>query len=84
VVHAADKSRAIELLVSLRIGEDVKNRIDGRRDRSFNSDLCVIAHTSTLSKFCQNSNVGPALPAELPAEVNACIHEFAIEHRYGV
>jgi hypothetical protein len=50
VVDAADKPRAVERLVSRGIGEDVENRIDGRRNGSFDSDL-VVAHTSTLPKL---------------------------------
>ena len=50
VVHAADEPRTIELLVPLRVGENVENCVDGRIDGAFDCDLRVFAHAPTLPK----------------------------------
>jgi hypothetical protein len=50
VVNASNEPGAVEFLVSLRIGENVEDLIDGRVNRSFHGDSVVVAHTSTVPK----------------------------------
>ena len=60
VVNTADESRTIEHLMALRIGEDVEYRLSGRGNRTFYSDLCVVAHTPTLPKVARYGKVAYA------------------------